>query len=82
MNRGVRPDFAAQVGEAELASSGRTGRDWFRERGKEMSDQGATHMRASRLPEDALLLLEGWRVAPEIEPEPAPLLGLRKEDSR
>ena len=59
-------DATAQITFAELATTGRSPRDWIRERCDEMRAAGVTHLRVTDLKEHDLLLLEGWLVVPEV----------------
>ena len=70
-------DATAQITFAELATTGRSPRDWIRERCDEMRAAGVTHLRVTDLKEHDLLLLEGWLVVPEVAPEPAPFLRMQ-----
>lgn len=63
------PDFSAQTAEARTPLDQH---QWLRARSAEFKAEGATWLRAAVHPSDPwLTLLEGWRVRPEPEPEPA-----------
>ncbi len=62
------PDFIAQSGEPMTADEARA---WFRERGREMHEQGATWFQYSvdDVDEPKLHLVEGWRQQPKEQNE-------------
>lgn len=63
------PDFSAQTAEARTPLDQHR---WLNDQAAAFKVNGATWLRATVHPSDTwLTLLEGWRVRPDPEPEPA-----------